>query len=82
MMTPESVERVGTVAGKTLMYGGAAGSAVSGLTLSEIGVVVGIVIGVLGLLLGQYWAWRKDRREQLESEARLRHKFGTGWDEV
>lgn len=81
-MTPESVEKTGAIAGKTLMYGGAAGSVASGLTLSEIGVIVGMLLGVLGLLLGQYWAWRKDRREQRESEARLRHKFGTGWDEV
>lgn len=92
-MHPEAMEKAGVIAGKTLMYGGAAGSAVSGLTLSDIGVMVGIVIGVLGLLLGQYWAWRKDRRERRESdtrlqreqremEARMRHKFGTGWDEL
>lgn len=81
-MNPETLERAGTVAGKTLTYGGAAGTAVSGLTLSEIGVIVGIVIGALGLVFGQYWAWRKDKREQRESEARLRHKFGTDWDRV
>ncbi len=81
-MDPEAVEKTGTIAGKTLMYGGAAGSVASGLSLSDIGVIIGVIIGVAGLLLGQYWAWRKDRREQRESEARMRHKFGTGWDEI
>lgn len=81
-MEPEALEKAGTIAGKTLMYGGAAGSIVSGWTLSEIGVFIGIVIGIAGLVLGQFWAWRKDRREQRESEARLRHKFGTGWDDL
>ena len=57
-------------------------AALSGLTLSEIGVIVGIVVAVLGLLLGQFWSWRRDRREATEMEARMKHKFGTGWDEL
>ena len=79
-MKTESLENAGMLAGKTMAYGGAAGSALSGLTVSEIGVIVGIVIGVLGLVLGQFWQWRKDRREHRESEARLRHELGTNWD--
>ncbi|GAB2472272.1 hypothetical protein GCM10027082_24740 [Comamonas humi] len=77
-----TTENVGIVTGKTAAYGGAATAAVSGMTLSEIGVIVGIAVGVLGLLLGQFWSWRRDRREQREMEARMLHKYGTGWDEL
>ncbi|QIL73273.1 hypothetical protein G7048_24745 [Diaphorobacter sp. HDW4B] len=76
-----TTESVGIAVGKTGAYGGAATAAVSGLTLSEIGVMVGIVVAVLGLLLGQFWSWRRDRREEREMEARMHHKYGTGWGE-
>ena len=58
-----TVEGLPIAAGKTATYGGAIGALVSGWSISEIGVVVGIVVGVLGLIFGQYWAWRRDRRE-------------------
>ena len=70
------------VAGKTAAYGGATTAVVSGMSLSEMGIIVGAIVGVLGLIFGQYWAWRKDRREAREMEARMQHKFGTGWDEL
>ena len=76
-----TVESVGIATGKTAMYGGAATAALSGMTLSEIGVIVGIVASVIGLLLGQFWSWRRDKREQREMEARMHHKYGTGWGE-
>lgn len=71
----DSIEKAAIIGGKTATYGGAISSVVSGLAISEIGVIVGIIVGVLGLLLGQYWQWRKDRREEraltawLEQEA-------------
>ncbi len=70
------------VAGKAAAYGGATGAFVSGLTVSEWGVIGGLLIGVLGWACSQYWSWRKDRREAREMEARMQHKFGTGWDEL
>ncbi|QNN56486.1 hypothetical protein H9K76_18390 [Diaphorobacter ruginosibacter] len=77
-----TTESVGIVAGKTAAYGGGATAFVSGLTLSEVGVIVGIVVAVLGLLLGQFWSWRRDRREQREMDVRLSHDIGTGWDKL
>lgn len=77
-----TTESVGIVAGKTAVYGGGATAFVSGLTLSEVGVIIGIVVAVLGLVLGQFWSWRRDRREEREMQARMAHKYGTGWDEL
>ena len=47
-----TVEGLPIAAGKTATYGGAIGALVSGWSISEIGVVVGIVVGVLGLIFG------------------------------
>lgn len=77
-----TAENSAIVAGKTAAYGGALTAFTSGLTVSEFGVIVGCIVGVLGLIFGQYWAWRRDRREQREMVARLQHKLGTGWDEL
>ena len=61
-----TAESVGIAAGKTAAYGGAATAAVGGMTLSEMGIIVGAIVGVLGLILGQYWAWRRDDRQRAE----------------
>ena len=62
-----TTESVGIAAGKTAAYGGAATAAVGGMTLSEMGIIVGAIVGVLGLILGQYWAWRRDDRQRAEA---------------
>lgn len=77
-----TAENAVIVGSKVAAYGGSGAAVVSGLTLNELGVIVGIVVGVAGLVLGQVWSWRKDRREQREMEVRMQHKFGTGWDEL
>ena len=77
-----TVENSAIVAGKAAAYGGAAGAFVSGLTVSEWGVIGGLLVGLLGWLCGQYWSWRKDQREEREMAIRMQHKFGTGWDEI
>lgn len=46
---------------KLLQYFGAMASVLGGLTISEIGVIVGIVIGVAGFVAAQYWQWRQTR---------------------
>lgn len=71
-----TVEGLPIAAGKTATYGGAIGALVSGWSISEIGVVVGIVVGVLGLIFGQYWAWRRDRREAAEQEMKMLLEYG------
>lgn len=44
-------------------YGGAAVSVASGLTLTEWGVIAGIVTAVVTLLANLFYQWRKDKRE-------------------
>jgi len=39
------------------------------LTLSDLGILVGILTGLLGALVNLVYTWRKDRREQRESDA-------------
>ena len=78
----DTVEGLPIAAGKTATYGGAIGAFVSGWTISEIGIVVGIVVGVLGLIFGQYWAWRRDRREAAEQEMKMMLEYGPKWRNV
>ena len=73
------VESLPIAAGKTATYVGAIGALVGGWTISEIGVVVGIMVGVLGLIFGQYWAWRRDRRELAEQELKRIFEYGPNW---
>lgn len=44
-------------------YAGAAVSVTSGLTLTEWGVVAGIVTAIVTLLANLFYQWRKDKRE-------------------
>ena len=74
-----TVEGLPIAAGKTATYGGAIGAFVSGWTISEIGVVIGSVVAVLGLIFGQYWAWRRDRRELAEHELKRIFEYGPNW---
>ncbi|RRV29659.1 hypothetical protein EGJ23_01605 [Pseudomonas sp. o96-267] len=45
-------------------YAGAAASVASGLTLTEWGIVVGIVTALLTFGANLFYQYRKDRREQ------------------
>jgi preprotein translocase subunit SecG len=50
---------------------GAVTSIGAGLTLERVGVVVGILTALLTFGLNAIYMYRKDRREQVESSARL-----------
>ena len=78
----DTVEGLPITVGKAATYVGAIGAFVSGWTISEIGVVVGIVVGVLGMIFGQYWAWRREKREAAEQEVRLTLEYGPRWREI
>lgn len=39
------------------------------LTLSDLAILVGMLTGVLGALVNLVYTWRKDRREQRDSDA-------------
>jgi len=56
--------------GVTAYFTGAASIGAS-LTLTDIGAVVGIAIAVLGFLVNTIVTYRRDRREQRESDAKL-----------
>lgn len=70
--TPESiVEVVGaSVANKGMIVGGAAGMVGWLSQVNWIGAA-GVVVAVLGLLINLFFQVRKDRRESIESAARL-----------
>jgi len=42
-------------AGSGIQYGGAGGTVISGMALSEIGVIVGIVIAIFGFIVNWYY---------------------------
>lgn len=44
----------------------------SSLTLTDVGVIVGIATAILTFALNAFFMWRKDQREQHESDERLR----------
>lgn len=43
----------------------------SSLTLTDIGVIVGILTAIATFGLNFFFMWRKDRREQRESDMRI-----------
>lgn len=55
-------------------YAGSAVSIGASLTLTDIGVVVGIVTALLTFGLNAYFMYRRDQREQREADARMRRK--------
>lgn len=57
-------------------YAGGLASIVASLTLTEIGVIVGIVTALLTLFVNMVYMYRKDRREQRESDAALAQMRG------
>lgn len=52
-------------------YAGAATSIGASLTLTDIGVIVGIFTALLTFGLNAYFGFLRNRREQIEMEARL-----------
>ncbi|KVD71779.1 holin [Burkholderia ubonensis] len=52
-------------------YTGSVVSVGSSLTLTDIGVIVGIATAIMTFALNAYFMWRKDQREQRESAARM-----------
>lgn len=55
-------------------YAGAVASIGASLTLTEIGVIVGIFTALATFAVNMYFAYRRDQREQMETEARLKGK--------
>lgn len=49
-------------------YAGGATAIGASLTLTEIGVIVGIVTALLTFAMNMYFTYRRDKREQLQRE--------------
>jgi hypothetical protein len=60
--------------GSKATYTGAGVTISGGLMLSEVAVIVGMVIGVLGLLVNWYYRAKDDRRASAEHLRRMRDK--------
>lgn len=56
----------------TASYAGGGFSVLSALTLTQWGIIVGIVTAILTFALNAWWGYRRDRREQELHEAALR----------
>lgn len=53
------------------------------LTLADVGILVGILTGLLSALVNALYTWRKDRREQRDSDAaHARRRRERGGDAV
>lgn len=57
--------------GSKATYTGAGTTTVGAFFTSEVGVIAGIVIGVLGLIVNIYFKNREDKRLQTEHDARM-----------
>jgi hypothetical protein len=57
--------------GSKAAYGGGGTAFISGLISNEVGVIVGIVVGVTGLLVNWYYKAKQDRRDQVEHDRRM-----------
>jgi len=53
-------------AGKVTTYAGGAGSVLGGLSASDVGVIGGLIVAVLGWATQLYFSRRRDKREQAE----------------
>lgn len=56
----------------TASYGGGIVSVVSALTLTDWGIIVGIVTALLTFAMNAYYRWNKHHMEKLEHQARMR----------
>lgn len=54
-------------------YAGSGVAIASSLTLTEWGVIIGIITALLTCALNAVYMHRKDRREEIETAAKLKH---------
>lgn len=64
MTQDQIVTKATSIAG----HGSAAATAYFGLTLNEIGVIVGIFTSICMLALNFYFQWRRDKREEVAAK--------------
>lgn len=71
-----STETAVAAVGSKITYGGAATGAVGALTSVNWIGWIGVIVAILGLSINFYFSWKKDQREQIESNLRIRKLIG------
>lgn len=71
-VTDQAVEATLASIGSKATYTGAGVTISGGVMLSEVAVIVGMIMGVLGLLLNWYYRAKDDRRAVIEHERRMK----------
>lgn len=59
-------------AADTASYVGGGFSVFAALTLTDIGIIIGIVTALLTFIANTIYQWRRDRREQITHELRMK----------
>lgn len=62
--------------GSKITYGGAATGAFGALTSVNWIGWIGVIVAILGLSINFYFSWKKDQREQAESDLRIKKLMG------
>jgi len=70
-MQQEAVEAVAAV-GSKMTYGGAGTAVFFGLTAEFWGVICGLIVGIAGLLINQYYKRKADRYREIEHKLRVK----------
>lgn len=66
---------------EVMSYAGGMTSIGASLTLTEFGILVGIVTALLTFVINALYVYRRDRREQRESDAALAHMDDPPWED-
>ncbi len=77
MIADEKTVTIATQIGKGVGVAGSSGAVVSGLTLNDIGVIVGIVIAILGFVTSSLisWHWNKKRYRLKERSLEIQERI-------
>ena len=67
----QSTEAGAAITAKAISYTGAAASIGSALTLTEVGILIGIATAILTFLINLIYTYRKNKREQEAHDATL-----------
>lgn len=67
-----SIEKIEMTGSQATTQAGAGITIFSGLTLNEVGVLVGILVGLAGICLQWYFLSRRDKREREAHEFKMR----------
>lgn len=71
-MKQESIEAVGAKVAAGVTYAGSGGAVLAGLTLTEWGVIVGIITAIVGLAMQWYFNDLRNKREREAHESNMR----------